>query len=358
MSRAVLFLTLSIAALMGAVVSYLASKFAQILARKVGALDIPGGRKKHQKPTALLGGLGIGFSILLMMYVAWNMGWLSGGLVREQQLLGIAAGILVLLIGGTIDDMRPLPARVQILFPMLAAVCVILGGTGFVQVTNVFSRGAFNLIWWKWHTLSFPADILTLIWLIIATYALKIQDGLDGLVTGLGIIGSGLVAALSSTVAFYQPAVALLSGLVGGAFAGFLPVNAPPAKQFLGESGSTMAGFLLGVLAILSSAKVAIALCVLAIPIADIAIVIYGRIRRGVPWHQGDRSHLHFRLLAAGLSPKLVVLLLWGISATAGIAALSLQTRGKIFIVFSLIGFTVFASWTSSVFAKKRGKAL
>lgn len=358
MSRAILFLTLTTAALMGAIVSYAMSKLGQKLAKKVGALDIPGGRKKHQKPTALLGGFGIGCSVVLMMYVAWNMGWFSGGLVREQQLWGIAAGILVLMIGGAADDIRPLPARVQILFPILASACVILGGTGFVQVTNVFSRGAVNLIWWKWHAFSFPADVLTLVWLIVATYALKIQDGLDGLVTGLGIIGSSLVAALSSTVAFYQPAVAILSGVVGGAFAGFLPFNAPPAKQFLGESGSTMAGFLLGVLAILSSAKVAIALCVLAIPIADIAIVIYGRMRRGVPWHQGDRSHLHFRLLAAGLSPKLVVLLLWGISATAGIMALSVQTRGKIFIVCSLIGFTIFASWTSSALAKKRGKEI
>lgn len=354
MSRAVLFLTLGVVTLLSATCSFVLSSISRKLAFHWKALDIPGGRKKHDKPTPLLGGMGIGAAVLIWMYVAYQMQWISEGMVRPVQLVGIALAIGILLVGGAIDDIRPLPAQIQIIFPCLAAILVIATGTGFVQVTNLFGKGGVQLIWWQWHAFSFPADIMTFVWLVVATYALKIQDGLDGLVTGLGVIGSALVAALSSTVAFYQPAVALLSGIVGGAFAGFFPANWSPAKQFLGESGSTLAGFLLGVLAILSSAKVAIALCVLAIPIADILLVILGRVRRGVPWHQGDRSHLHFRLLAAGLSPRLVVLLLWAISATAGIAALSLQTRGKIFIIFALIGFTAIASWASSVFAKKR----
>lgn len=358
MPRAILFFTLGVVALLSTASSFVFSFFSQKLAHRLGALDIPGGRKKHAKPTALFGGLGIGLSTILGMYVAHQMGWITESMVRPTQLVGIGLAIGILMVGGVWDDIRPLAPRYQIAFPCLAAICVIASGTGFVQVTNLFGKGGVQLIWWQWHQFSFPADIMSFIWLIVATYALKIQDGLDGLVTGLGVIGSALVAALSSTIAFYQPGVALLSGMVGGAFVGFLPANWSPARQFLGESGSTLAGFLLGVLAILSSAKVAIALCVLAIPIVDIILVILGRLKRGVPWHQGDRSHLHFRLLAAGLSPQFVVFLLWGISATAGIAALSVQTRGKVFIVCALAGFTALASWASSVRAKRRQKAI
>ncbi|MCC7357322.1 undecaprenyl/decaprenyl-phosphate alpha-N-acetylglucosaminyl 1-phosphate transferase [Candidatus Uhrbacteria bacterium] len=357
MSRSITFVTMLIAFLLAGIFSLILAPLTRRLARYFGAMDVPGGRKQHAKTTPLFGGVGIGLVIIFLLYVAWNMGWLQGN-IRFEQLISIICAIGILGIGGIIDDVRPLPARIQILFPALAAICVIAGGTGFVQITNIFGKGGLNVVWFQWSAISFPADILTFVWLLIATYALKIQDGIDGLVTGLAVIGSGLVASISSSIAYYQPAIAITSSIVGGAFIGFLPSNFSPSKQFLGESGSVMAGFLLGVLAILSSAKVAIALCVLMIPIADIMIVIGSRMRRGVPWHQGDRSHLHFRLLAAGISPHLVVLLLWGLSATAGILALSFQTRGKIFIISSLFAFTVFASWISSSLAKKRGKSI
>jgi hypothetical protein len=146
---------------------------------------------------------------------------------------------------------------------------------------------------------------------------------------------------------------AVLAAVVGGAFLGFLPHNISPAKQFLGEAGATMAGFSLGVLALLSSAKIAIALSVLAIPIADVVFVVLGRLYRGEPWYRGDMTHLHFRLLRAGLSQQAAVWTLWLVSLFAGIAALGLQTRGKIFLVTSLVVATALASRVTSWFAHK-----
>jgi UDP-GlcNAc:undecaprenyl-phosphate GlcNAc-1-phosphate transferase len=201
--------------------------------------------------------------------------------------------------------------------------------------------------------ISLPSDVLTIIWLMVATYAVKILDGLDGLVTGLTIIGSSIVAALSLSLTYFQPPVALLAGLIGGSYLGFLPRNFNPAKQFLGESGSTIAGFSLGFLAILSSAKVAIALSVLAIPITDVVIVIFGRIHRGQPWFRGDDTHLHFRLIKAGLSNRAAVLLYWGVSLIAGIFVLSLQTQGKIFIIFLLCLATALASYIAGLRSRR-----
>jgi UDP-GlcNAc:undecaprenyl-phosphate GlcNAc-1-phosphate transferase len=180
---------------------------------------------------------------------------------------------------------------------------------------------------------------------MVATYATKVMDGLDGLVTGITVIGAAMVGALTLSPAYFQPGVSLLSGMIGGSFFGFLPRNFYPARQFLGEVGSTVAGFSLGFLAIVSSAKIAIALAVLAIPIADIARVAVGRIRRGVaPW-KGDDTHLHFRLLQSGLSQRKAVIFLWAVSLVAGLAALSLQTKGKLFLVGCLVIFTFSVAW-------------
>ncbi len=351
-----------IAAFIVGVISWLSSYVSASLAVRVGALDQPsGGRKIHTRPIPLWGGLGIAFALSIGIFAAFASGILSTD-IRPAQIVGFVIGALILLIGGIWDDRHPLPPYVQIVFPALAAFAVIVSGTGIVQITNPASNGALSLVWGHWEgqiigqrvSLSLPSDLLTFVWLLVATYAMKILDGLDGLVTGLTVIGAGIVGALSLSAAYFQPSVAILSGVVGGSFIGFLPRNAYPAKQFLGESGSTLAGFSLGVLAILSGAKIAIALAVLAIPIADILFVVAGRIRRHAPWFRGDDTHLHFRLLKAGVSHRAAVFLYWGIALAAGIAALGLQTRGKLFLIIALVLGAALASFFAGLRARAR----
>jgi UDP-GlcNAc:undecaprenyl-phosphate GlcNAc-1-phosphate transferase len=340
-----------------AVVSYGFSLLTERAARFFRVLDTPtGGRKIHMSPVPLLGGVGIALTIIIMVSAIASLVIIKD--IRAVQVIGFLVGISILLIGGMLDDVYSLSPRVQILFPVLATLAVIATGTGIIQVTHPLQGGVFSLVWAQWHipiagsffTVSLPSDILTFVWIIVATYAMKILDGLDGLVTGMTVIGAGIVSALSVLTIFYQPPVALLSSIIGGAYLGFLPRNTNPAKQFLGESGSTIAGFSLAVLAILSGAKIALTLTVLAIPIVDTCVVVIGRMRRGVAWYKGDATHLHHRLMQAGISQRTVVLLYWGVSLTAGILALSLQTRGKIFLIILLCLLAVFASF----FAKFR----
>jgi UDP-GlcNAc:undecaprenyl-phosphate GlcNAc-1-phosphate transferase len=336
-------------------ISYLASIVSSHLAKKYKAVDAPtGGRKIHTKSIPLWGGVGIIVSIILALVVFGSWGVFDSDHLSMRQLVGFVAGLLVLCIGGMIDDRHPLSPLVQLIFPMLAALCVILSGTGIVQITNPLHGGAFSLTWGKFGMISLPADLLTFLWLLCATYATKFLDGLDGLVSGIAVIGSGMVGALTMSPVFYQPAVAVLSTIVGGSFLGFLPSNVHPAKQFLGESGSTVAGFCLGFLAIVSSAKIALALAVLAIPVADAVIVLLGRVARGVPPWKGDDTHLHFRLLKAGIPHRSAVLVLWAVSFAAGIMALSLQTRGRIFLVVLLALLTVLTSWLAKRVALRK----
>jgi len=328
-------------AVLAAILSYVLSIASTRWAYRFGAVDEPreNTRKIHKRTTPLFGGVGIGIGILISVSVLFMNGFLPGLLFR--QLFGFAVGIVILILGGMTDDMKSRPPWLQILFPLTAAIVVFLTGTSIIQVTNPWGVGGLPFPDWL-------TAVATILWVLFATYVTKLLDGLDGLVSGMAVIGSGMIGALTLSTAYFQPGVAILAAAVGGSFLGFLPRNMHPAKQFLGEAGSTLAGFTLAFLAIVSSAKVAIALAVLAIPLADAGFVIAGRIRRGVaPW-VGDDSHLHFRLLKSGVPHRTAVYLLWGIAFFAGVIALGLQTRGKIFLVASLILFTTLSSWRMS----------
>ncbi len=326
---------------------------------RTGIVKAPlGGRHIHAHPTPEFGGMGIGIAMLVVGVVAYGFGAFAGE-IRPVQLVGFGIGILLLLLGGYADDRYTLPPRIQIVFPLLAAIAVMLTGTGIVQVTHWSGTGAFGLGWWQWPfpwggAFSLPADVLTFCWLLGVTYATKLMDGLDGLITGLGIIGAGMIAALTQSVTFYQPAVTTLAAIVGGSFVGFLPRNIWPARQFLGESGSTIVGFSLAFLSIVSGTKVATALMVLGVPIVDAAVVLLGRLWRRAPLTQGDRSHLHHRLLDAGLSKGQAVIVIWSLSLCAGLLALGLQTRGKLLVLVGLCLLTSALSFGAGWIARHR----
>lgn len=342
-------------------VSFLSSK----IARKSGAVDRPdGGRKIHDRPIPLFGGLGIGFTILLgiaaLLIFSGEGAWFGSHSVASVQVLGYAGAVLVLMIGGALDDRLNLSPRWQILFPLIASLLVIGTGTTIGQVTNWFAQGGYSLIWSRTDigSLSFfwPADIITLFWLLAVTYATKLLDGLDGLVSGQVVIGTGIIGALALSAAYFQPEVAILAALIGAAYLGFLPRNMFPAKQFLGEAGSTIAGFSLGFLAVLGGAKLATAFMVLGLPLIDAGIVIAGRIARGASPFVGDNTHLHFKLLQAGLSQRKAVIFLWTLALLFGLAALGLQTPGKILLVLTLFALMILLSGVTRM-TRKAGES-
>lgn len=326
------------------------------IARRVGAIDEPkGGRKIHRVATPLFGGLGIFVvGVVGVTILAWT-GHLSPAL-SSRQLIGFGVGALILLVVGLMDDRWPLRPRTLLPLYVLACVSVVLGGTSIEEITHP-AGGVISLVTHQWTWLegviriAFPADLLTIAWLLSLLFATKLMDGLDGLVNGQAAIGAGIVLVLCLLPAYHLPAVALLSALMLGTYLGFLPANIFPAKQFLGESGSTLAGFTLGFLAIASGAKVATALMALGVALVDVALVILGRIHRHVPITQGDRTHLHHRLLDAGFSQRQAVGILWSIGLLFGVGALLVQTRGKIFLFFLLIAVTI----GLSIYATRRG---
>lgn len=140
-----------------------------------------------------------------------------------------------------------------------------------------------------------------------------------------------------------------MAAIIAGAYFGFLPHNFHPAKQFLGESGSVIAGFSLAFLSIVGGAKLATGLMALGFPLVDAVFVVIGRVARGASPFKGDDTHLHFKLLRAGLSQRQVVLLIWTLSGVTGAVALGLQSVGKaallVWIVLAVLGLSAWAGW-------------
>lgn len=306
------------------------------IARQFKILDFPDDqRKMHTEVKPLLGGLAPFLAFFSIIgFLCWFQPEFLLAKIPVRHLIGLAIGAGFLMIGGILDDKFRLRPSFQIVFPTLSALTIIGSGIGVKEITNPFG-GVISFADWQ-------ADIFTFVWLMGVMYTTKLLDGLDGLVSGLTVIGSGIILFLATTTQWYQPEIGLMSAIASGAFAGFLLWNFFPAKIFLGEGGSTFAGFLLGVLAIISGGKIATTLLVLGIPILDFGWVILRRLF----WEKksfvhDDKKHLHFRLLEAGFSHRNAVLVLYLAAALFGVTTLVLQSREKLVALGILFVFMV-----------------
>jgi len=338
----------------------------RLAALRLGAVDDPtGGRKIHTRPMPLMGGVAVFGAIALAIILAIVLGWLPGEYIKEKYLIGIIIAAAVLILGGVLDDKYSLKPSRQIIWPVLAVLVIVGSGIGVKFITNPFGgqlyldRGMFTVLWWQGlpYRLTPAADIFTLCWLLGMTYTTKFLDGLDGLVAGITVIGALVIAAVSLMKEVAQPDTALLAFIIAAAFLGFLLFNFNPARIFLGEGGSTLAGFLLGTLAIISGGKIATTLLVLGLPLFDAAFVILRRWfwQRRSPT-QGDRSHLHFLLLDLGLTQRQAVLFYYFIAAGFGVSTLYLSGWGKLVALGALASMLAALAAAVVILKKRAGR--
>ncbi len=300
-----------------------------------GIVDNPdkgqtGSRKIHTEAIPLLGGLAIFASYFIILFL--NSERFLAGELRLSHLLGFFAGAVLIMVGGYLDDKYNLKSWQQIIFPLLAIVAVILGGVEILKITNPFGS-YFNL-----SLMAFFSPLLIGLWLLGMMYTTKLLDGVDGLVTGVSGIGGLVIFLFTMSMRYYQSDIALAAILLAGTCAGFLIFNWHPAKIFLGEGGSLLLGYILGVLAIISGGKIAIALLVMGIPILDVAWTIIRRLLMGRnPFKFADQKHLHHRLLALGIGQRRTVLVFYVLSLSFGLSGLFLQSRGKFWALVVLV---------------------
>ncbi len=302
-------------------------------------------RKIHKKQIPLLGGTAIFLSFFIVLFFL-RTDLLIGNL-HINHWLGFFLASLVLILGGFLDDKFNLSASQQIIFPLLAIATIIFFGVNIEKITNPLASGfifldKWNFTWWHFGdyiiNFSLISSLLIFFWLLGMMYTTKLLDGLDGLVTGITAIGAFIIFLFTISDKYYQADVALASLVLAAVCLGFLVFNFHPASIFLGEGGSLFLGFSLGVLAIISGGKIAIALLVIGIPAMDLLWTIIRRLYKGVnPFKVADREHLHFRILDTGLGQRQTVFLYYGVALFFGLGALFLQSKGKLLLLILLI---------------------
>lgn len=333
-----------------AVCSTLLTFLVKRLAQHLGILDrasVAPERKYQRRAIPLLGGVGIYLTFaIISLWLAPNI---TTGYLLFKHLGGILLAGATLIIGGILDDKYNLSPKLQLLFPLVACIVVIASGIGISFITNPFG-GILSLDQWNItiltsneipYQLTLWADLFTIVWLFSTIYTTKLLDGLDGLVPGITVIGGLIIFFLSISQQVAQPETGTLALILAGAAAGFLFWNFSPAKIYLGEGGSVFAGFMLGLLAILSGGKIATALLILGLPVIDLVWVVVRRIfiDKKSPF-SADTAHLHFQLKQLGMSPRAIVLFFYAITILFGMSTMFVQGVNKLLVLVALFIFS------------------
>ena len=334
--------------LVALIVSFLATPLVIKLAWKLGIIDDPAKNKQikviHTYPVPRGGGLALFVAVLVASLIF---------LPIDKHLKGILGGAAVLTLMGILDDKYNLNPYLRLAGGFLAAAIPIAAGIGIAFLSNPqggiidLSQPQINFYFLgEPRSIWVLSDAFALVWIVFVMNMLNMgAKGVDGQLPGVVVVAATTIAMLSLKFSadIAQWPVIILAAITAGVYLGFLPWNFYPQKIMPGYGGSTLAGYLLAVLAILSTTKVGTLIVVLGIPLIDTGYTIVRRIlaRKSPVW--GDRGHLHHRLLDLGWGKRRVAVFYWTISAFLGILALNLNTSSKL---YTMVGIAILLGGT------------
>jgi UDP-GlcNAc:undecaprenyl-phosphate GlcNAc-1-phosphate transferase len=346
------YLPLIIAAfLAAALISLVLTPLVRRLAIRLGNVDHPGGRRVNKTPVPRGGGVAVAISFLL---VALGGIWFNGQTgdvpvprtIEPAELIGLLAGGVVATALGVLDDTFQLRARWQLLGQLVLAVLAVLAGITVTFIANPFGPGIIPL--------TGPFAIgFSMLWIVGMINSINFIDGLDGLSSGITVIAAVTLGLISLTTEIRQPFIGILCFGLAGSLLGFLRWNFHPATIFIGTSGVMFVGYTLAVLSILGTAKVAVVLLVLGVPIIDTFWIIVRRLAAGSSPFTPDRGHIHHRLLDLGLSHSQTVLVIYGLCILLALLSLVLSGTQQLYsfmglaLIFGLVLFLVNRNATS-----------
>ncbi|MCD7776913.1 MAG: undecaprenyl/decaprenyl-phosphate alpha-N-acetylglucosaminyl 1-phosphate transferase [Clostridiales bacterium] len=294
-------------------VCLLTTPMAKKAAKKLGAIDYPKSRGLNKEPMPLMGGLAMvaGFFSALIVVSPF----LSD--LPKRQFVGFIIGGILIVITGMFDDAYELSPKVKFSAQFIVAVIVVLSGIRLDFVMYPL-----------WEYLKNFTPILTVIWIIGIINAVNLIDGVDGLAAGVTSISSICLMILCITSASGTELAVVLTAALAGSCLGFLPRNFSPAEIYMGDTGSTFLGYVLGVSSCIGVFKsyailsIVIAVLAMALPILDTAFAIIRRAVNHKPIMMADRGHLHHRLIDSGYTHRQAVIILYGLSSVSGIVAI------------------------------------
>jgi UDP-GlcNAc:undecaprenyl-phosphate GlcNAc-1-phosphate transferase len=321
--------------------------------------DIPNARKIHTSPIPRLGGVALfaglfisSLAVPLLLPVFFPAAWVITFTLRY---VPVFVGFCVIHIMGLVDDFHNLHALLKFLLQIVAAVLVTTGGFTISRIRipglPVLSLGLF----------AYP---ITILWIVAMTNAINLVDGVDGLaggITGISALSLGIMALLRG-----QPVPALFAFCLLGAVLGFLAFNLPPARIFMGDSGSLLLGFVLAVIPLMATPGTTVLgdlfapATIMLIPIVDTISAIVRRVREKRAIHSPDKEHIHHKLLALGFKQTPLLFITYGACAYFGAAAVAsvFLRRGPAVMLLTIVWVTgLLAYGILSTISQKR-KAL
>lgn len=318
---------------LAAALSYVLTPLAIRFAPRLGAIDVPGDdRRVHRQPIPRTGGLAVAASFVLVGTAGFIGSQLldirlPGQPLRAPEIGALLAGVSVGAVIGYIDDRYELRARWQFVAQFALAAIALIGGIWIDRIPNPLGDNWFLGL----DALgTIAAAAATTLWIVGMLNSANFIDGLDGLLAGIALIAAVTLGVISLVVPPVQPVVAMLCALLAGSLLGFLPYNFHPARVFIGTAGVFAVGYALAVLSVLGTAKVAVALLVLGVPVIDAFWIIIRRVSSGRSPFSADRGHFHHRLLDLGLTHRQAVLMIYGICVLLAVLSLVLSGRGQI----------------------------
>lgn len=343
--------------LFAAILSYCSTPFVIKLAHTCGLVDDPKRRSHpantHQGVIPRAGGLPIFFAIVAAVLLFIPL---------SKLMVGILLGALITTVVGILDDYVDLSPYLRFFLNMVAVGTVIMFGLGTPYLNNPFGD-VIRLDTVVWHinfmgTHNFLpiANLFSLIWIVALMNFVNWSKGVDGQLPGFVAVSAFFLGILAYRFSGYSIAatdVALLSFIVAGAYTGFIPWNFFPQKIMPGYSGGSLAGYFLGVLSILSFAKLGTLVLVLSIPLVDALYVMIRRMSSLKSPFRGDGGHFHHRLLEIGWGKRRIAIFYWGVSFLFGASSLFLHGFEKL-----LAGSIVFISLAFFILIIERIKTL
>ncbi len=291
------------------------------IGQRLGALD-----DTRDPPVPRVGGLALslggGTSLLLVGVIFAPTG--NTLLATSGSLGPVLLGSAAILVLGVVDDVRVVKAIVKFAVQIVVALGMWVLGVR-VELLSL-PLGSIDLG---------PAlgMVVTVLWLIGITNAFNLLDGADGVAAGSAFFAAAAIFLVSLTLG--HPGIGLVTAAIAGALLGFLPFNFPPARVFLGDSGSMVTGFLLAGLAVEASTKgatlvaIAVPLVAFGVPVFDTTITLLRRLVRGQSIFEPDREHVHHQLADAGLSPRQVTVVIYAASAAFAMGAMLFVNPGQ-----------------------------
>lgn len=303
-----------------------------------GAVDIPGGRRIHQRPTPRLGGIAVYLSFLLSLLLVPTFGNMVTDTFHESlpQLIGLMLPATTIFLLGIYDDIRGLSAISKMAGQAMAAGMIYFLGFRIDMLSTPFGGG--------WDVPPILEFLFTVAWIVGITNAFNLIDGIDGLAAGASVFA--MLSILVFSIAQGNPEISLLAIVLVGATIGFLRYNFNPATIFLGDSGSLFLGFMVAVLSLVGSQKgstivaIAIPLVSFGLPVMETGLSVMRRFLNGTPVFGSDRGHIHHMLLRRGLNQRQVVIVLYGVCALFSLFGLMLlnPARNIAALIFFILG--------------------